>query len=118
MEQWEFDFEWLAVRHKIKDAMGKDELPSMNTILYLIGMQETGVLKDEFTKEEKQDLMHVAVCTLLSQDGFYEFVGRDEDGWPHFKQTTKINVKGVNEQGRFLQEKVIQYFKAEDELNN
>ncbi len=112
MEQWEFDFKWLEVRHKIKDTMGKDELPSMNSILFLIGMQETGVIKDVFEKEEKQDLMHVAVCTLLSQDGYYEFVGRDEDGWPHFKQSTKIDIKGVTEQGRLLQEKIIEYFNA------
>ena len=112
MEDWEFDFEWLQVRHKIKDAMGKDELPTMNSILYLIGVQETGVLKDEYEKEEKQDLMHVAVCTLMSQDGYYEFVGRDEDGWPHFKQTTKIDIHGVKDQGRLLQEKIIEYFKS------
>ena len=29
MEQWEFDFKWLEVRHKIKDTMGRDELPSL-----------------------------------------------------------------------------------------
>ncbi len=110
MEDWEFDFKWLEVKHKIKAAMGKDELPSLNSILYLIGIQETGVIRDSFEKEEKQDLMHVAVCTLLSQDGYYEFVGRDEDGWPHFKQVQQIDIEGVKNQGRLLQEKIIEYF--------
>lgn len=114
MEDWEFDFEWLKVRHMIKDAIGNDALPDMNTILFLIGIQECGVLKEQFTKEEKQDLMHIAICTLLSIDGHFEFIGRDEDGWPHFKQITTIDIKGVREQGRLLQEKMIQYFKASE----
>ena len=111
MENWEFDFEWLQVRHKIQAATGRDTLPDMNSILFLIGIQECGVLKEVFTKEEKQDLMHVAICTLLSLDGHFEFIGRDEDGWPHFKQVTTVDVAGVREQGRLLQEKIIQYFK-------
>ena len=41
--------------------------PDLEAILFLIGMQEYGQLKDKFTKEQKQDLMHVAVCLLLSQ---------------------------------------------------
>jgi hypothetical protein len=111
MEQWEFDFEWLKVKHMIKDVLGNDELPNLNAILFMIGIQECGVLKDNFTKEEKQDLMHVAICSLLSLDGHFEFEGRDADGWPHYKQVTSIDIKGVRDQGRLLQEKIIQYFK-------
>ncbi len=111
MENWEFDFEWLQIRHTIKDAMNQQELPTMNTILFLVGIQECGVLKDEYTKEEKQDLMHIAVCSLLSEDGYYEFLGRDDEGWPHFKQLQPIDIHGVKEQGRLLQKRIIQYFK-------
>lgn len=111
MEDWEFDFEWLKVRHMIKDVLGNEDLPNMNAILFLIGIQECGVLKDEFTKEEKQDLMHVAICTLLIKDGHFEFLGRDEDGWPHFNQITSVDINGVKEQGRLLQENIIHYFK-------
>ncbi len=112
MEDWEVDFKWLEVKHTVKKAMGKEQLPDMNAILFLIGIQETGVLKEEYTKEEKQDLMHVAICSLLTQDGHFEFIGRDEDGWPHFKQITTLDIKGVKEQGRLLQEKIIQYFNS------
>ncbi|MGB1217279.1 MAG: hypothetical protein ACPG5P_05360 [Saprospiraceae bacterium] len=111
MENWEFDFEWLQIRHTIKDAMNQQELPTMNTILFLVGIQECGVMKDEYSKEEKQDLMHIAVCSLLSEDGYYEFQGRDDDGWPHFKQLQAIDIHGVKEQGRLLQVRIIQYFK-------
>ena len=49
----------------------------MDAMLFLIGVQELGRWKEGFTKEEKQDLMHIAVCRLFTDDGHYEFVGRD-----------------------------------------
>ena len=60
--------------------------PDVETILFLIGIQELGDIKAKFTKEQKQDLMHVAVCTVLMPSGYYEIEGVDKDGWPHFKQ--------------------------------
>lgn len=110
MEEWQLDFEWLRVRHLVKDLLKREELPNMNAILFIIGIQELGRPKTEFTKEEKQDLMHIAICRLLSYDGYYKFVGRDEDGWPHYEQLRKHEVKGVKSQELVLKEKVIQYF--------
>ena len=69
---------------KLVERFGKK--PDMEAILFLIGIQEFGHVRDKFTKEQKQDLMHVAVCTLLSQSGYYEIEGYDDDGWPHFRQ--------------------------------
>ena len=64
----------------------------------------------KFTKEEKQDLMHIAVCTLLESDGYYKFKGRDADGWPHFDPIKSIPVEGVRAQEEFIKIKVIEYF--------
>lgn len=114
MEDWEFDFEWLQVRHFVKDHFDRDALPNLNGILFLIGVQELGRWKTQFTKEEKQDLMHIAVCRLLSYEGFYEFKGRDADGWPHWEVLKPFRMKGVEEQEQLLKIKAIQYFK---ELN-
>lgn len=119
MEGWEQDFEWLKVRHIVKDAMKKDVLPDLQTVLFLIGVQELGrIPKEKFTKEEKRDLMHVAVCTLLEPEGYFEFEGRDQDGWPHWKEIKPFRIKGVNEQESFLVEKVIDYFKKYNELTS
>ena len=53
MEAWELDFEWLKIRHIVKDAMKKEHLPDFQTILSLVGVQESGRWKKEnFTKEE------------------------------------------------------------------
>ena len=117
MEQWEFDFEWLRVQHLVKKSLKRDSLPDLNSILFLIGIQELGRWKTKFTKEEKQDLMHIAVCRLLSIDGYYEFVGRDEDGWPHWKLIAPHQVDGVKAQEMLLKEKIIQYFQALEKEN-
>lgn len=117
MEFWERDFEWLKVRHIVKDAMKKDSLPDLQTVLFLIGVQELGrIPKTKFTKEEKRDLMHVAVCTLLEDEGYFIFEGRDQDGWPHWREVKSFSVRGVNEQEAFLVARVINYFKKYNEL--
>ena len=119
MEEWQLDFEWLRIRHYVKDSMQKKELPSFNTILLLIGIQELGRYQSDFTKEEKQDLMHIAVCRLLQDDGYYEWVGRDEDGWPHYKQLRAFTLTGVKTQEVFLKKKIIGYFDLhQSEMNS
>lgn len=115
MEDWELDFKWLQVRHFVKKQMNRGELPDLNAILFLIGIQELGRWPDKFNKEEKQDLMHIAVCCLLEYEGFYEFAGRDADGWPHWKQLKPITIKGEKEQERLLKINAIKYFQLEDD---
>jgi hypothetical protein len=110
VEDWQLDFEWLRVQHHVKDALGKQELPDLQAILFLIGIQELGAVRPRFTKEEKQDLMHIAVCTLLSDEGYYTLQGLDSDGWPHYTQTRPVPLQGVKEQERMLKEKIIAYF--------
>lgn len=112
MEDWQLDFEWLHVQHLVKDAMRKDVLPDLNLVLMLIGLQELGRWKTKFTKEEKQDLMHIGVCRLLSEDGFFEFEGRDADGWPHYRQVLEMPRQSTHEQERMLKINAIRYFKA------
>lgn len=111
MEEWELDFKWLEVRHKLKGVAGSEDLPDLRTILLLIGIQEYGRIKEAFTKEEKQDLMHIAVCTVLEQKGYYRFAGRDEDGWPHWEIDKPFKTKGVDVQEKILKENIIEYFK-------
>lgn len=111
MEDWELDFEWLKVRHIVKETLRKDDLPDLNIVLLMIGIQELGHWRKNFTKEEKQDLMHIGVCRLLEYEGYFEFVGRDADGWPHYKPLRVLDIKGEKVQERILKEKAIQYFK-------
>ena len=113
MTDWEMDFAYQRVRHLIKDRFGRDKLPDLNALLFLIGVQELGRWKQDFTKEEKRDLMHVAVCRLLAEDGHYRFEGRDDEGWPHYELTSKVPPTDLVGQERLLKAKIVGYF---DEL--
>ncbi len=82
----------------------------MDGVLFLIGVQELGVGKQDFTKEQKQDLMHIAVCTVLMPSDYYALEGYDEEGWPHFKQLKPLPPFNLFEQENFLKDHVLLYF--------
>jgi hypothetical protein len=99
---------WWNLEAKLVERFGKK--PDLETILFLIGMQETGIMTEKITKEQKQDLMHVAVCFLLSPSGFYEMDRVDEDGWPHFTQLKAMPDMNAFEQENFIKDHVLLYF--------
>ena len=99
---------WWNLEAKLAERFGKK--PDLEAILFLIGMQETGFIKEKITKEQKQDLMHVATCSLLAQSGYYEVEGKDKDGWPHYKQLKTLPVLNAIEQENFLKDHVLLYF--------
>lgn len=99
---------WWKLEEKMIERFGKK--PDLETILFLIGIQEYGDIRPKFTKEQKQDLMHIAVCTLLSQSGYYEIDRYDDDGWPHFRQLKSLPNFDMMEQETFLKDHVLLYF--------
>lgn len=103
---------WWNLESRLIERFGKK--PDLEGILFLIGIQEFGNIKDKFTKEQKQDLMHVAVCSLLSRSGYYDLAGVDEDGWPHFIQLKEIPVLNMIEQENFIKDHVLLYFDEVD----
>jgi hypothetical protein len=103
---------WLKLRIKLKEQF--EIKPNLDGILLLIGIQELGQGKREFTKEEKQDLMHIAVCTVLTPGGFYELEGRDREGWPHFRQLIPLPTLTLIEQENFMKDYIILYFKDQE----
>ena len=99
---------WWNLEAKLVERFGKK--PDMEAILFLIGMQETGFVQNKITKEQKQDLMHVAVCTLLSESGYYFLEGKDEEGWPHFRQLKEIPALQLVGTGKFFERSCIVIF--------
>jgi hypothetical protein len=59
--------------------------------------------------------MHVAVCTLLSQSGYYEVEKYDEDGWPHFAQLKALPAYNMIEQENFIKDHILLYFEGNGE---
>ena len=85
---------------------------NVEAILFLIGLRELGSNgQREFSKEEKQDLMHIGLCTIF-KDVFYKFEYKDEEGWLHFEPITDFERIEIREQENLIKEKVIAYFKS------
>lgn len=114
-KDFEYEKRWQLLMNKLEQQIGKK--PSdMKSVLFLIGVQELGKGKRDFTKEEKRDLMHIAICKVLSQSDFYELEGLDESGWPHWKVKKKLPHFDVLEQEKLLKMHVIEYFENEIHL--
>ena len=99
---------WWGLEAQLMERFGKK--PDLETVLFLIGIQEFGEISPSLTKEQKQDLMHVAICSLLSQSGYYELEGVDEEGWPHFRQLKALPVMDPIEQELFMKDHALMYF--------
>lgn len=87
--------------------------PDLQSVLFLIGVQELGMGAKKFKKDDKVNIMHIAICTVLEPYGYYEFEGRDKDGWPHFKQKEQLPFLKPAEQNNLMVKGVIEYFKKE-----
>lgn len=103
---------WLKLRIKLKESFGIK--PDMNGVLLLIGIQELGQGPQAFSKEQKQDLMHIAICTVLMPSGYYSHDGLDEEGWPHFTQLKALPDLYLNDQENFLKDHVLLYFQNQE----
>lgn len=101
---------WHELLRQLGHTFGEE--PDLQGIIFLIGVQELGQGVREFSKDEKQDLMHIATCRLLSFDGYYELVNRDEQGWPHWNKIKPIPLLSLKEQDIVLKENIIRYFEG------
>ena len=115
LEAWEEDFAYNRIRNYVQKRFNRPGLPDLNAMLFLIGVQELGRWRNDFTKEEKQDLMHIAVCRLMAYDGHYEFVGRDDEGWPHYELVSKIPPQDLRGQEKLLRARIVRYFNELEE---
>ena len=111
-KDFEFQIKWVEVLSYLETTIGKRPV-DLNAVLFLIGIEELGKGAAEFTKEQKQDLMHIAICKVLSLSGFYRLGGLDEEGWPHWKLIKKLPRFDLLEQEKLLKLSIIEYFESE-----
>lgn len=101
---------WDLVVKKLSDQFADGEKLDLDAIIYLIGVQELGQFDRKFKKDHKIDLMHIAICKLLSPYGYYEFDFVDEDGWPHYKVNEKLPTLKAGEQSVLMKDAIVNYF--------
>ena len=103
----EFQKKWNEVKIKVDNRFGQKM--DIEAILFVIGLQELGQNIYKLTKDQKLEIIHVAICALLEPFGFYEFEGRDKDGWPHWKLKKELPKLNNKEQERLIKQGIIDY---------
>ena len=116
---YEIEIRYQKLKSHLESSFG--EGMAVQAILFLIGVNELETGQSEFTKSQKTDLFHIAICTLLEPYGYYEFEGRDKDNWPHFKLNKELPPLSHQEQQYLLKESMLEYFTrngyySEDEI--
>jgi hypothetical protein len=106
---------WEKLVTKLSDQFSQGEDLDLDAIIYLIGVQELGQVHREFKKDEKLNLMHIAICRLLEPYGFYEFDYFDDERWPHYKVKEELPPLKAGEQSVLMKEAIVNYF-IESEL--
>ena len=101
---------WEQLVNILSNQFSQGEDLDLDAIIYLIGVQELGKVHQEFKKDEKLNLMHIAICRLLEPYGFYEFEFFDEEGWPHYKVKEELPALKAGEQSVLMKEAIVNYF--------
>lgn len=103
-ERWNFLVEKLSAQFSDGDPL------ELDGIVYLVGVQELGNFHRKFKKDEKVNLMHIAICRLLEPYGYYDFDFFDDDGWPHYTMKEQLPPLKAGEQSVLMKEALVNYF--------
>lgn len=101
---------WNKVVEILTNQFSQGEDLDLDAIIYLIGLQELGKIHGEYKKDEKVNLMHIAICRLLEPYGYYEFDFVDKDGWPHYKVKEELPPLKAGEQSILMKDAIVTYF--------
>ena len=104
--------QWNYLVKELTQQFSEGDVLNLDGIIYLIGVQELGQGKRLFKKDEKVNLMHVAICKLLEPYGYYEFDFFDKEGWPHYKILTDLPSLKPGEQTVLMKEAIVNYFEG------
>ncbi len=107
---------WKKIEDFFAENFDTEKNPPIETLLFLIGVQELGSGQQKYSKDDKVNLIHIAVCRLLEPFGYYKFRAYDDDGWPQFDQLETLPELKANEQQLLMKKAIIQYFIDEELL--
>jgi len=108
---FEFERRWKEVIGQLEKIFGGDL--ELEGILFVIGVQELGQGTRRFKKDEKLDLIHIGICTILSPYGYYEFSHYDNEKWPHYEAIKKLPFLNDSDQKLFMKRAIVDYFERE-----
>lgn len=101
---------WQQLVTILSERFADGDVLDLDAIIYLIGVQELGQFNRKFKKDEKLDLMHIAICRLLEPYGYYEFDYFDAAGWPHYTVKEQLPPLRAGEQSILMKDAIVTYF--------
>lgn len=101
---------WETLVTSLSNKFADGDTLDLDAIIYLVGVQELGQIHRTFKKDEKVNLMHIGICTLLEPFGYYEFDYFDTEGWPHYKILEQLPPLKAGEQSVLMKEALVLYF--------
>ena len=110
-EQYDLLVQKLSAHFSDADPLELDQ------ILFIVGLQELGQLHRKFSKDEKINVIHIAICRLLEPYGYYVFSHYDEDMWPHYHVVEELPFLKAGEQSRLMKEALVHYFVEKEYLD-
>ena len=113
----ELKIKWDNLKNKLSVDFSEDQIIDLDSIIFLIGLQELGQFQKRLNKQRKMEGIHIAVCKLLSDYGYYEFDFVDKDGWPHYKLIKKLPNLKPGEQTILMKKAIINYFIKSNYIN-
>lgn len=111
----ELQKKWDELRKELNQRFQADM--DLKSILFIIGLQELGQQPDKLSKDQKLDVLHIAICVLLEPYGHYEFEGRDKDGWPHWQLKDHLPNLSNQDQEELLKRSILHYWEKIGELD-
>ena len=109
-KEWSLKEKWDFLVEKLTEKFCDGEELNLDGIIYLIGVQELGQGYRTFKKDEKLNLMHIAICRLLEPYGYYAFDYFDEQGWPHYTIKEALPNLKAGEQSILMKDAIVNYF--------
>lgn len=101
---------WNVLVERLSAQFADGDVLELDAIIYLIGVQELGQYHRRYKKDDKLDLMHIAICRLLEPYGYYEFSHFDEERWPHYAIKEELPPLKAGEQSVLMKEAIVGYF--------
>lgn len=110
MQEKSLKEKWEYIENYFSEKFGEGEKLSLESIVFLIGVQELGQIHRKFKKDEKANLIHISICRLLEPYGYYKFDYFDAEGWPHYTLEKPLPQLKAGEQAVLLKQAIVLYF--------
>jgi hypothetical protein len=113
----ELKIKWTNLKAKLSKDFSDNQLIDLDAIIFLIGLQELGQFQKKFNKQKKLEILHIAVCKLLSDYGYYQLEFIDQEGWPHYKLNENLPNLKPGEQTILIKKAIINYFEKSNYID-